>query len=53
MTNEARAESNKFTCLNYALQGGIRQSQMLRKRNLLPRSDAATQLRSVIGKMRL
>ena len=28
MTNEARAESNKFTCLNYALQGGIRRSQI-------------------------
>ena len=31
MTNEARAESSKFTCLNYALQGGIRRSQIVKK----------------------
>ena len=40
MTNEARAESNKFTCLSYALQGGIRRSQMQRNKN------AVTRLRS-------
>ena len=33
MTNEAKAESNNFTCLNFAVQGGIRQSQMSRKGN--------------------